>query len=416
MTYIKSFLITLFLVFFVACSDSKPDKLISSFSNDLNGSTTLATGRVSQIRVYANYDDGSKEEFTDSLVWSSSDETVATVSSGLVQTYSVVGNVDITYKTATKNDDGSALYENTVSLSVKNITLIDISFSKSTLSLVVGESSSIYAEGTFEDNITLEITTQDITSDATWSSSDDNISSVSLVDSTAIVKGIAEGNTTITANDSGVSSSLAVEVTKTTYTSVKIYSDKTTFNVDQTIELEARGTTDNGTVVMLENSDVTWVSNDTSVVTLSQNIATAVINGDATVSVNINNTSISNQIELSVDKEHYVRLFKDEVELEFPYVAIESNSSLSETLGTFTLLAVGEDFQVGPVLVKDFNGYLKSATEAAFDGLITLDLLIKDVNKTFDLKQDGVQTQLNFTFDINDTTRSTFSQKYEETN
>jgi len=409
--YIKSFIITLLLVFTIACSDSKPAKLVTSFSNDLNG-TTLATNRSSQIRVYANYDDGTKEEITDSLVWSSSDETIASVSSGLVQTYAINGNVDIKYETSTKSDDGSALYEKTVNMSVKNITLKAITLSKSRLSLVIGASSSVYATGTFEDNVSLEISTQDITDDAIWSSLDANISSVVA----GLVKGVSEGNTTVVATDSNISASLSVSVTKTNYVSVVIYSEKTTFNVDQSIKLEARATTDDGKIVILDDSEVDFVSSQISVVTLNASTATAITNGNSTITVSITGTTISNSLVLSVDKEEYVRLFKDEIEVELPYVSSESNSSLGTTLGTFTLLAVGEDFETSILLVRDFDGNILLAPKAYFDGLTSLDTLYKDVNKTFYLKQNGNQKQLHFSFDINDTVKSSFSQKYEELN
>jgi hypothetical protein len=295
-------------------------------------------------------------------------------------------------------------------MSVKNLTLKSITLSKTTLSLSIGASSDVYATGSFEDNVTSEITTQDITADATWSSLDANISSVDK----GVVKGVAEGNTTITASDSNISASLAVSVTKIHYVSVAIYSDKTTFNVDQTIKLEARATTDNGVVVILDDSEVDYLSSQTSVVSLSSSTATALSNGDSTITVSIIGTSISNTLVLSVDKENYVRLFKDDVEVDMPYVSSESNSSLSTTLGTFTLLAVGEDFRTSELLVRDFSGNEIPLSDADFDGLVDLDTLYEDVNKTFYLKQDGNQKQLHFSFDINDTTKSSFSQKYEE--
>jgi len=409
--YIQNLTLLLLLILFGACSSSKPDKLVTSFSNNLT-STTLATNRVSQIRVYANYDDGSQEEVTDTLLWSSSDESIATVSDGLLKTYAISGNVDIKYETQTKDSEGVALYEKSVSLSVKNLLLKSIALSKSKLSLLIGESSAIYASGSFEDNVSSEITTQDITDDVNWSSLDDNISSVVA----GLVKGVAEGNTTIVASDSNISASMAVEVIKTHYVSVSIYSDRSSFNVDQSIKLEARATTDTGKVVILDDSEVIFTSSWTAVVTLSTSTAKAISSGDSTIKVSIKGTAITNSIVLHVDKEKYVRLFKDGVEVGMPYVSSESNSTLADTLGTFTLLAVGEDFKTSILIVKDFNENIILSPKAYFDSLIDLDTLYQDINKTFYLKQDGNQKQLHFFFDINDSAKSSFSQKYEEKN
>jgi len=410
--YIKSFILTFMFIFTVSCSDSKPDKLINSFSNDLNG-TTLATNRVSQIRVYANYDNATQEEITDTLVWSSSNESIATVTAGLVQTYLLVGDVDIKYATSTTDSEGNALYENRVSFNVKELTLTDITLSKNSISLGIGAKESITARGTFIDDISLESSTQDITEDGNWSTLDAGVCSVDL----GVVKAIAEGNTTVSIEDSNIVASLAVEVTKTNYTSLSVYSSTTAFNVKQTIELQARATTDDNRVVILDNDEVTWSSSDPSV-TMSENIATAISNGTAAISAKlVADSAISNSIVLSVDKEEYVRLFSDDVELSLPYVSIESNSSLGETLGTFTLIAVGADFEVSNLFVSDFNDNEKGSGEAYFDSLSNGEILSVDNNITFYLKQDTTQTQLHFSFDINDSTRNnSFSQKYEEIN
>lgn len=411
MTYIKSFLITLFFVFFAACSDSKPDKLISSFSNDLNGGTTLATSRVSQMNVYANYDDGESQNITDTLLWSSSDETVATVVNGLIQTFAKVGSVDVTYKTKEKASDGSYFYENSVSFDVKELTLTDITLSQTALSLSVGATKSVTAEGTFEDPISSTTSTQDLTQDCNWSSADVNVSSVS----NGVIKGVNEGNTTITASDSNISASLPVEVTKTNYVSLSIYTQENSFNVEQTIELQARALTDNGDTIILQSSEVTWVSSDTSYVTMSQNIATAKAKGDSTITATlVEDTSFSATQLLSVEKDEYLRLFKGDEEVGYPYVASETNATLSTTLGTFTLRAVGMDFTINSIYVRDFSGIDIGSGATYFEGLSVLTLLSADDNVTFELRQDGFQTNLHYFFDVNDSARSSFSQKYEQ--
>jgi hypothetical protein len=407
--YLKTLILTILLILNVSCSDSKPDKLVSSFSNDLNGST-FATGRASQINVYANYDDGTSENITNTLLWSSSDESIATVSNGLVQTYTTVGTVDIKYETLEQDSADAPFYEYVIHADIRELTLKTITLSKTNVSLSIGASVAITASGTFEDNTTSIISTQDITQDCNWSSADINISSVD----TGTIKGIGEGNTTVAASDSNISAFVAVEVTKTNYTSVSIYSAKDKFNVEQTIILEARAITDKGNTIILDNSNVTW-SSDSSNVTMIQNIATAKTKGSAIVTVVLNeDTSLKSTKTLTVEKDKYVRLFKADVEVVFPYVSSETNTTLATTLGVFTLRAVGEDITIRTLYIQDFNGNVISSGFTIFDGLASGDIISADQNRTYTLKQSGFENDLVYFFDIN--ASSSFKQTYEVVN
>jgi hypothetical protein len=199
------------------------------------------------------------------------------------------------------------------------------------------------------------------------------------------------------------------------YASISIYSQKSEFNVEQTLVLEARALTDKGDTVILGNNDVDWSSSNTSYVTMNGNIATAVARGIASVSVTLKqDTSFTNSTNLTVDKDKYIRLFKGTQEVAFPYSASETNTTLVTTLSTFTLRAVGESITIRTLYVKDFDGNLVSPALAYFDNLAIADTINADSNRTYYLKQNGFETKLDYYFDIN--TSSSFRQTYEQTN
>ncbi len=404
-------LFTLFIVAFltISCSDSKPDKLIIDYSNDLN-SSILATDRASQLNVYALYDDGSKENITNALKWSTSDTNIATVTQGLILTNSNTGSVDIIYETYEKTSIGSPFYINILSITVQKLHLTDISLSVSELSLSVGTKKSITANGTFKDSTDTTVVSQDITMDCNWSSGDESISRVVF----GTIEGISEGNTTITASDSNLSASAIVEVQSVNYVSISIYTLITDFNVEQTIVLEARAVTDENQTLILKANDLKWSSSDETVIEMNENIATAVVKGSAIITATLKqDRSLSASQTLNVKLDRYIRLFKEGMEVEFPYSRSESNTTLSPTLGTFTLRPVGEEITIRTLHVQDFNNNI--LTSAFIDGLEVGDTINADKNRTFTLKHNGLENNLNliFYFDIN--ASSSFKQTYEVT-
>ncbi len=405
---LKTILLMFMILFSVACSDSKPDKLLQSFSNDLNN-TTIPKDISIQINVFANYSDGTKVDITDTLLWSSSDDSLATVSSGLVTPQGVIGSVIISYETNEKSNDGSAIHSDSITLNILNLILQKIRLSKSAIILSVGASQNIDAIGTYDDN-----STHTITDDCNWSSSDTNITTVDK----GLVSGISEGNATIIARDGNITSenSLDVEVVKINYVSLSIYSKKTEFNVEQIIELEARATTDMNETVILDNSSVDWISDDTVSVSIDSatGIATAEAKGSAIITAKINlDASVTDTIELTVSKDEYLRFYRDGEEFEFPYVATsEYDTTLPDTLSEFSIRAIGRDFKISDLNVTDFSGNIIDSSKAWFENLVDAEIISEDNNRTFELKHDKSSNELHYYFKIDDTFSSEFSQKY----
>ena len=399
---IKTLLLTFLALMTLSCGSTK-DRVITSYSNDIS-SFTIPTSSTLQINISANYDDATQTNVNDSLVWSSSDKNV-TVVDGLVTTSSKTGKVTISYATKQKLSDGSVAHKNSFVFDVKSLTLLSVSLSSSSLSVEVGVTQTLRAYGVYDDNVT-----RDITSSSSWFSSDATVATVDL----GSVTGVSKGDTNITATKEGLTTSPAVaSVTKTTYTSISLSSSKTDFNAQQTLNLTPTALTDTNESLELNASLLTWSSSDVNIVEVVDGIATAIAKGDANITATLNSdTTMSDTIELSVKKDQYMRLFKDGVEVEFPYVDINQTSTIPATLSSFTMRAIGKDITVYALLITDLSGNTLDSSQAYFKTLNNGTVVGQDTNLTFNLMSNGLQSQIHYFFKINDDFNSQFSQKY----
>lgn len=368
-----------------------------------------------QLKIIATYSDNSTKDVSNEFDWSSSDTNLATVSSsGLVSTKDIntSTSVEIFYESYEKANDGSAIFGGSKVFTLQNIDIESVRLEpSSTIYLDIGQTSSIKAIATYVDGSVANITDY-----STWSSSD---GSVATVDS-GVVTALKEGNITITASSNKFndkSDSVDVNVIKTTYKSLELRADTTSFNVEQNIELELFGTTDNNTTVLLSDSElVKWDSSETDIVSISGNMAEALEKGQSDITASItfeNNATIKDTITLSVLRDEYIRIFKDNQEIELPYVKIlEEELDESEE---FTLKAVGKDFKISDLIVRDING-TEILYGAYFDGLEDGDdLFYEEDNITFTLNRDyDTIDWVEFYFKVDDEYNSIFSLKYKE--
>lgn len=193
------------------------------------------------------------------VTWSSSNTSVATVSSSGKITAVANGTATITCKTA----DGGY----TASCSVTVTTPVTgVSLNSSSASLNVGGTKTLTA--------TITPSTASNKS-VTWSSNNTSVATVSSGKITAIGNGTA----TITCKtaDGGYSAACVVTVT-TKVTGVSLNSTSVQLNVGNTSSLTATVSP-----VSASNKSVTWSSSNTAVATVSGGKVTAVANGTATI-------------------------------------------------------------------------------------------------------------------------------------
>jgi uncharacterized protein YjdB len=171
-----------------------PAPLLTSIAIANTSPFNLAVGSKQQFTATGTYEDGSKQDVTFQVTWSSSDPNIATISSiGSVAAVSV-GNTDITASLS-----GIASPPVNVVTNIPGPKLVSIALSRTVVaSLLTGSTQQFKATGTISDG-----TVEDITTQVTWASSDPTIATISA---TGLTTGIAPGKATITATLSDVTS------------------------------------------------------------------------------------------------------------------------------------------------------------------------------------------------------------------
>ena len=196
--------------------------------------------------------------------WSSSNESVATVSSSGLVTAVAAGSATIT-ATSQANSAKSA----TCAVTVTAIPVESVSLNKTSTTLTVGATETLTAT-VLPNNASNK--------SVTWSSSD---TSVATVTNAGLVRGVAAGTATITATsaaDSTKKATCAVTVTAIPVESVSLNKTSTTLTVGAAETLSATVQPSNAT-----NKNVNWSSSNESVATVSGGRVTAVAVGTATI-------------------------------------------------------------------------------------------------------------------------------------
>ncbi len=160
---------------------------------------SIAIGTELQLIATGTYIDGSTEDLTSSVVWSSSNTAVATVSNapgshGLV-TAIAVGFTEIT---ATLG-----LISGNTTLTVTDAVLISIAVTPPDPSISVGNTQQFIATGTFSDG-----STEDLTTSVTWASSISGSATISNdAGSNGLATSVSPGSTSISATLEAISGS-----------------------------------------------------------------------------------------------------------------------------------------------------------------------------------------------------------------
>ena len=110
--------------------------------------------------------------------------------------------------------------------------LVGIDVSPATASIAVSDTQQFTATGTYSDS-----TTADLTGDATWSSSDDGVATVSP---SGLATGVSAGPATISASTGSISGSASLTVTEALpELTVQVKTDKASYGIGDTVEITA---------------------------------------------------------------------------------------------------------------------------------------------------------------------------------
>ncbi len=237
-------------------------------------SPKVAVGAALQFTATGIYSDGSRPTLptlTDSVAWTSSDVTIATITTGGVATATKVGSTNII---AT-----SGSISNFTTLTVTGAVLQTITVTPANSSVAAGRTAQFKATGTYSDNSTANITAQ-----VTWASTDTARATISAGGlATGLVAG---GLTTIRATDpqSGVFGTTTLTVTAAELVSIAVTPVNPSRAVGRTVQFTATGTYSNGTTVPL-TTGVTWASTDASKASINPATGLALARAVGTVTI-----------------------------------------------------------------------------------------------------------------------------------
>ncbi len=221
---------------------------------------TVPRGLSQALSATGVYTDGSTQDLTAVATWSSTDSTVApVVPSGLgagTVTASNTGSATISATSGGKT--GSTLF--TVSAAV----LQSLQVTPSSPSVAAGLHRALTATGVYSD-----ASTQDLTTQVTWSSLDPATASVSNASgSEGDVTGLVAGSTTITAAKGSVQGQVTFTVTPAVLQQIEVTPANTAVPKGLPVQYVATGIFSNSTTQNL-TTQVTWSTDDASTVAIS---------------------------------------------------------------------------------------------------------------------------------------------------
>ncbi|MGY3942052.1 beta strand repeat-containing protein [Aeromonas tecta] len=240
--------------------------------------STIALGTKSQLQAIATFSDGSTQDVSTQAQWSSSNPVIASVDSQGKVTGAGIGQASITATLGSVS--------RSVSITITNAIATSLQVIPPTASLPVGGKLQFQAVATFSDN-----SSQDVTSQVSWNSSDINVATIDLDGEATAVN---TGGANISAVFHGVSSNtVLLVVTNATVSSVQIVlnSGNGTLAKGSSVQFKAQAVLSDGSTLDVSNQ-ATWVSSDQTKVTIdAQGLATGVAVGTSTITASINNVT-----------------------------------------------------------------------------------------------------------------------------
>ena len=244
--------------------------------------STLAKGTTRQLTATGNFSDGTQQDLTGSVTWSSSAGNIATVSSTGVVTGVTPGTSTITARLGSRS--GAA------EITVSPATVVSLVLTPPSPSIANGTTQQFAATAVLTDN-----TTQDVTALVEWTSSQ---AGVAAIDGNGRATSLSTGQTTVTARLGSVSSQATLTVTQAVVTSIQVSPAGSTIADGLSRQFEAIATFSD-----LSTQDVTavatWSSSQTNAAIIAPGgLATALDPGTTVVSATFG--GVTGQADLTV--------------------------------------------------------------------------------------------------------------------
>jgi hypothetical protein len=247
-----------------------------------SGKTVIPLGTMQQLTATGTYTDGTTQNLTSSVSWSTSPGGILGVNTSGLAIGQQIGTVTVTA--------GSGTISGSLPLTVSAAALASITLASGKTVMPIGTTQQLTATGTYTDG-----TTHDLTSSVSWSSAPGGILGVNA---SGLATGLQVGTAIVTAGSGTISGALALTVSAATLASITLASANTMMPLGTTQQLTATGTYTDGTTHDLTNS-VSWNSSPGGILGVSTSgLATGQQVGTATV--NVTSGTISGALPLTV--------------------------------------------------------------------------------------------------------------------
>jgi uncharacterized protein YjdB len=225
----------------------------------------LQRGVTRPFLATALYDDNSTGDVTQQATWSSGDASILTV----VATGANAGLATAVAAGQTTITATASGISGTTSVTVIAPTLTSITVSPVTVTISVGTTSQLKAQGTYSD-----LSTADLTDSATWAGTATVASVSNAAGTRGLVTALAVGTSKVVASLSGVTGTATVTVTAAPLVSIAVTPNPLSLPIGLTLPLTATATYGDKTTQDVTTS-ATWTVGDSSIATVA-NLGSAV--------------------------------------------------------------------------------------------------------------------------------------------
>ncbi len=271
-------------------------------------SAAIALGTTQQFTATGTYTDGTTQDVTSGVTWSSSDATIAIVSNA-VGSYGLATSAGqgVATISATSNSISTS-----TALTVGQASLASIAVAPSSISIALGYGEQFTATAIYSDG-----STQDITQSASWSSS---VPAVATVSGIGFASGLMQGTTNISAVYGSMSASGVLAVSAPALVSIAVAPGSSLVTTGSSVQLTATAVYSDGSTLDI-TLQALWATSDGTIAAVNAGMVTGAGDGSVTVTASaggITSNAVTVQAGASADF----------------YVATNGNDSWSGTLFT----------------------------------------------------------------------------------
>jgi uncharacterized protein YjdB len=238
---------------------------------------TVNFAALQQFIATGTFDDGTSQNISGIITWSSSATSVATVTSTGLASAVGLGN-------ATISASASSVPTASTVMTVAAANLSSLKITPASGQMAIGTNRQMNATATFNDGSTLDVT---VTKGVNWTSSNTSVATIGLGSGSAVSQSV--GTTTIGVSFGSQSASTSLDVTAATIQSISVAPNNTTIAPGTNQRFTATGTFSDGSTQNITGVS-NWSSDQPAIATVgnsgggSKGLATGISQGTANIS------------------------------------------------------------------------------------------------------------------------------------